>query len=377
MVLDHDLGWPVLTRYDQDHLARIALPLGGIGTGTVSLGGRGNLHDWEIVNRPAKGFTPAHSFFALYTQIEDRPAVTRALEGALPPHYEGSSGSVAANHGLPRFRGCSFAAAYPFGQVELSDPGVPLAVRVEAFNPLIPADADRSGIPAAILRFVLTNPTDQLVTAAVCGCLQNFIGTDGSTGAPLGNYNQFRQTAGATPIEGIALASAGLDPLAEQFGTMALATTARAGVTYRSAWAQLSWGNALLDFWDDFSADGALEDREQGQEHAPVASLAVKLNVPAHASEAVTFLLTWHFPNRQSWTPHGQGAWLGMGACENGAPTIGNYYTSQYADAWDVAARTAAALPDLEERTLLFVRAFCESDLPAVVKEAALFNLST
>ena len=33
--------WPVLTEYDQDHLARIALPLGGIGTGTVSLGGRG------------------------------------------------------------------------------------------------------------------------------------------------------------------------------------------------------------------------------------------------------------------------------------------------------------------------------------------------
>ena len=31
--------WPVLKTYDQDHLARIALPLGGIGTGTVSLGG--------------------------------------------------------------------------------------------------------------------------------------------------------------------------------------------------------------------------------------------------------------------------------------------------------------------------------------------------
>src|SRR5207244_4046506 len=39
--------WPVLTRYDEAHLARIAMPIGGIGTGTISLGGRGNLRDWE------------------------------------------------------------------------------------------------------------------------------------------------------------------------------------------------------------------------------------------------------------------------------------------------------------------------------------------
>ena len=39
---------PVLKHYDQQHLRRIALPLGGIGTGTVSLGGRGNLLDWKL-----------------------------------------------------------------------------------------------------------------------------------------------------------------------------------------------------------------------------------------------------------------------------------------------------------------------------------------
>jgi uncharacterized protein (DUF608 family) len=373
-------SWPVLTRYDQAHLARIALPLGGIGTGTVSLGGRGNLHDWEIVNRPAKGFTPANCFFALYTAASGMPSVTRVLEGVIDPqYYQGPTGSVAPNHGLPRFRSCSFEAAYPFGQVLLTDPDVPLTVRLEAFNPLVPADPEASGIPVAVLRFVLTNPTSQTVTASVCGNLENFIGTDGLHGQPSQNFNTFKQAQGAVPIQGLALASAGVDPQAEQFGTMALMTTASEGVTYRTTWLATNlWNNALLDLWDDFSANGELHEREPAGSEAPVGSLAVKLEVPANSTKTVTFLLTWHFPNRQSWSPGGQSNWeIGMGANESGPPTIGNYYTTCYADAWEVATKTAAALPDLEARTLLFVQAFCASDLPQAVKEAALYNLST
>jgi non-lysosomal glucosylceramidase len=67
-------SWPILTRYEQDYLPRIALPLGGIGTGTVSLGGWGDLRDWEIVNRPAKGFTP-HS---VGRRRRDNPRAGRA-----------------------------------------------------------------------------------------------------------------------------------------------------------------------------------------------------------------------------------------------------------------------------------------------------------
>ncbi|MHC4787723.1 MAG: GH116 family glycosyl-hydrolase [Planctomycetota bacterium] len=95
-------AWPVLATYEGAHLAQVALPIGGIGTGTVSLGGRGELRDWELVNRPAKGFAPAHSFFALYAKPAGRPPVTRLLEGLLPPPYEGDWGCTVPNHGRPR-----------------------------------------------------------------------------------------------------------------------------------------------------------------------------------------------------------------------------------------------------------------------------------
>jgi non-lysosomal glucosylceramidase len=365
--------WPVLTHYDQDHLKRIALPLGGIGTGTVSLGGRGDLRNWEIVNRPAKGWGPQHTFFALYVRTADGQPVARVLEGALDDaDFEGPSGSTAPNHGLPRFRSCSFDAAYPFGQVNLHDPGVPLDVRIEAFNPLVPGDADRSGIPVAVLRFVLHNPSTVPVEAAVCGNLQNFVGTDGLHGAASQNRNHMIHEGG---VRGILLDSAGVDPRAEQWGTMALATTSP-DVTYRTAWPDLNWGNTLLDFWDDWSDDGRLEQRSSTAD-MPVASLAAHGMIEPGATVEHTFVLAWHFPNRQSWTPGGKGAWLQQGACDDGAPTIGNYYTTLYNDAWDIANRTTKELPDLEAVTVRFVQAFCASDLPAVVKEAALFNIST
>ena len=68
-------NWPVLKHYDAKHVAHIAMPLGGIGTGCVSLGGRGDLRDWEVVNRPAKGFNPAYTFFALHVKPAGGPAV--------------------------------------------------------------------------------------------------------------------------------------------------------------------------------------------------------------------------------------------------------------------------------------------------------------
>ena len=393
------MTWPVLHHYDPNHLSRIALPLGGIGTGTVSLGGRGDLRDWELMNRPAKGFIPGRDTrsppsFTLYARPEGGDAVTRLLEGPLEYfEYEGASGSPAANHGLPRFTRCAFDAAYPFGQVHLSDDEVPVEVRLEAFNPL-----------------------DVPVSAAVCGSIPNFIGMDGTNGSCAENTNRYRAGDG---YRGLFMSSKGVDRQAAQWGTMALATTAKT-VSYRTAWRDDRWGTPLLDFWDDFSADGTLSDRDAGNNDRPIASLAARVDLPPEETASVTFVLAWHFPNRYTWTPAtkedltvgGDTETTEENACCDGGPDdcernegccedgddssddnsdccaggddccdtgdrIGNYYTTRFEDAWDVVEQVVPELESLEEDTLRFVEAFCGSDLPVVVKEAALFNLST
>lgn len=367
--------WPFLKHYDQDHLARIALPIGGIGTGTVSLGGNGSLKDWEIMNRPAKGFSGAPKgnrapFMCVYVKPEGGESVTTSLMGPLEYYeYEHMEGRGANNHGLPRFRNCSFDAAYPFGRVNLSDPDIPVKAEICVFNPLVPGDADASGIPVAIFRIRLTNKTNQKLTASVCWIMENFVGMDGSKTRqdwkgdliPVGakdNMNEFRKEEN---ISGIFMSSKGVKPDSEAWGTMAVTTASTEGISYRTSSVPGDWGNDLLDFWDDFSEDGELTEKDTLISDTPQFSLTIKGEIDPEATREFTFFLTWHFPNRYAWANE----------------KVGNYYTFQYTDAWDVIQKTISKLPALEEKTIEFVKAFIETDLPDVVKESALFNIST
>ena len=283
--------------------------------------------------------------------------------------HSGDWGADAVNSGFPRFQSTTFAAAYPLAQVEFEHADVPLDVRLEAFNPLIVGDADKSGIPVAILRYMLTNTTGDSVEAAVVGMVPNYIGADGWSGAPARNVNEFRATDGAS---GIFMTSEGVASMDVNWGTMALTSTSE-HITYRTSWAPLGWNWTFREFWDDFIADGELADHPDTAQviQTPPATVAVKVALEPGESRAITFMLTWHFPNRRAWDHgvHHAGAY-------GGPEIVGNYYTTQYEDAWDVATRTAAALPALEAETVQFVRTLAESDVPDVLKEAGLFNLN-
>jgi non-lysosomal glucosylceramidase len=351
--------WPIVKHYDQQHLAQIALPLGGIGTGTVSLGGRGDLRDWEIVNRPAIGFNPANAFFAIRVKLPHGQVATRALTGPIEEfRYNGAFGvKDATNPGLPCFRSCTFDGSYPAGFVHLEDPDMPVAVTIQGFNPFIPTDPDASGIPIAVLRYTVRNKSDDTLQTTLCGSLENFIGNDGTTFGAAKNKNDYRQRGG---LRGIYMSTGGIDTSVEQWGTFALTTPDDGDVSYRTSWLPRNWGTSLLDFWDDLTDDGMLST-PASEDSPPTASLAVRASIPPHGTRTYTFFLTWDFPNRFAWSPS----------------ALGNYYSTRYKDAWDVAERTLPDLDRLETETVTFVRAFCGSALHDEVKEAALFNLST
>ncbi|MGQ7870936.1 GH116 family glycosyl-hydrolase [Sunxiuqinia sp. sy24] len=366
--------WPTLKHYDQNHVSKIALPIGGIGTGTVSISGCGSLVDWEIMNRPGKGFstvTPGNDapFFAIHIE-QGNEKYTKGLMGPLLDYeYEHMEGRPVDHHGIPRFEKASFDAAYPFGTVNLTDRKLPVDVKIKAFNPLIPGDADASGIPIAVLRYEVSNNSNEPLRVSVCGSIRNFIGKDGSKyhvdwkgdriyDGAVKNKNEYFADGNLRGIKFLPGEVAEDDPA---WGTLVLSTNAPTGVSYRTSSISNAWGNGVLDFWDDFSDDGELTEKEEQVDHDPMASLSVQQEIPANSTREFEFYLTWHFPNRKAWA----------------SEVVGNYYTTQYKDALDVIQETQPKLKQLEAQTLQFVNAFLNTDLPEVVKESALFNLST
>ena len=310
--------------------------------------------------------------FCLYTKSENEKSITKSLTGPLEYYeYEHMIGTPVKNHALPRFRHASFDAAYPFGQVHLSDENVPVDVTIKAFNPLIPGDADASGIPIAVLRFVLTNKTSKVVSASVCGVMDNFIGingeklkTDGtgelrSYGANK-NRNEFKRDGA---ISGIFMYSDSVNKQDAAWGTIALTTENNNRVSYKTSVSALDPGSGtgILSFWDDFSDDGMLTNSYYNQPDKPTAALASYVDIPPHGSKEISFYITWCFPNLYGWSK----------------TIVGNYYATQFGDAWEVINKTYSVLPELEKKTLSFVHAFLSSDMPEPVKEAALFNIST
>jgi non-lysosomal glucosylceramidase len=350
----------------------LAFPLGGIGTGNVSLGACGDLRDWEIFNRPGKGTLLPNTFFAIRVQTGNRPAVARVLEGPIQPPHDLSHGyHPSTGAGLPRLAETTFHGEYPFATIEFADPTLPVQVRLEAFTPLIPLNPEDSGLPGAILSYSVTNTESDPVSLSIVGSLINPVG--GLARDPFGNLapggtglnrNDFRE---AEALRGLFLHSEqyGVDSLLH--GDMTLATS-HADVTVKRCWLRGAWYDFLQEFWDDFTSDGRLDDLGY-ESSSPMGttdtcSLGVLDTLAAGETKAYRFLLAWFFPNRtNSWDNNLD------------APLIRNRYAARFGSSWDVAQYMAGEMPRLAGDTRRFHGALFGGTLPPVVVDAISANI--
>jgi non-lysosomal glucosylceramidase len=364
-----------------------AFPLGGIGTGNVSIGARGQLRDWELENHPDKGRTLPYTFFAIHCG-----GVTRVLESRLTgPHDldEGYPSSRVA--GLPRLRSSRLRGEYPLVTVEFFDDQLPVRVALQAFTPFVPLDADASGLPVAVLRYRVSNPGPKPVRVTIVGSLSNPIGQlAGHWAGFAGNPSvAWRDSDGVRGLDfGTSLAPTDL-----RYGSVALATV-DTSVTAKPRWLTDFWPDGVQAFWDDFRTDGLLsaEPRLTLDEYhstivdpqrrpvtaadlenrCVVGSLGIVHELAPGGGQDFEFLLSWCFPNRpRGWNGHV------FPASTHSTETTRNYYATRYPDAWSAAAYLARELSGLEAKTRAFHGALFGSSLDPSIVDAVSATLAT
>ena len=146
--------------YSGQFSKEISFPLGGIGTGSIGLGGDGRLIDWEIFNRPSKGSINGYSHFAIRAIRGDK-IIAKILNGDIAKEYVGQyrksnqftgygfGPCFEKMCGFPHFRKVEFNGEFPIASIDFEDCKFPANVTMTAFNPFIPCDAANSSLPAA------------------------------------------------------------------------------------------------------------------------------------------------------------------------------------------------------------------------------------
>ena len=137
-------------QYYGEALRAVAMPLGGLGTGTIALAGDGSLRQWQIHNQINHLACVPHSFFAVWARTA-KPLgepVARVLQSAALYEHPGPIPPPTSNdhlvptahrellRELPGVAAIEFTGRYPIAELTYLDDAIPLRVTMEAFNPL-------------------------------------------------------------------------------------------------------------------------------------------------------------------------------------------------------------------------------------------------
>ncbi|MBE7464960.1 MAG: hypothetical protein HS116_15905 [Planctomycetes bacterium] len=369
-----------LRTFTGEALSQIAFPLGGIGTGTVSLGGRGELRDWEIWNRPNKNSTLPLSFFAVWAKpaAKDAAPVAKILERrVLPPYHAGHGLSRHALGGVARLDEAHFQGEYPFAKIDFADRELPVKASLEAYTPFIPLQEDDSSYPVAIFNWTFRNPTKQKVELSLLAALHNPIGRSniGVESEIKSVLNQYRDDGG---VRGIWYTAPELGRNDPNFMTAALATPWK-DLDVQTHLYDGGWWDAAHLLWDDFAEDGRLAPRVlstygqagsagatenaragffdivQSKHSRGVGAICLRVSLKPGESRTLPVYLAWHSPHLKAWTDN---------------VVSRTYVGTQFRDAWDAAVRLEAEKERLEAQTRAWHAALFRSTLPPEVLDA-------
>ncbi len=335
--------------YEGNYLTGIDFPIGALGGGTIRMNGKAERTWWQIFNnfeeKEGSGIVP-NSFFAIRTNTNGT-IVVKALQTAPVAKF------LAMNS-------LKFSGEFPFGWYNFNDNELPVEVKLEAFNPLIPMDLKNSAIPCAIFKITVKNTSANTSDISILGSQQNAVGFDG-----YGTIYSGRKFAGY---------GSNINTIVSDASSTSLKMTGTNGSMQLTAYetgmsSTASWDN-LTTLYNDFSSDGILTGTASAS--SPLikttvdGALAKNFTLAPGEEKTITFVLSWYFPNGTSGR-----ADIAQWYFPNG----GSQYQNWWTDANDVDTYVKTNFNMLDTKTRLYHQTLYASNIPRYVIDRINSNL--
>ena len=341
--------------YTGKELAYIGMPIGGMFTGTVYLGGDGKLWLWDIFNENKEGISSTE-----YENWQGKKRV-RPRDGAnfifpVSPEYPFEQGfgvrvkqrknTWEKSLDFKGFNGITFKGQYPIAEVSYRDRELPVAIDLQSFSPFVPLDVDASSYPATIMRFKATNTSNKKVSVELAGWLENAVLSNTEKTSELTLINTISEVSGNTILTCSAQTNTEVLKQQRDFGNMSLSLLNASPKVKAEAGTQVM-ENLLFP---------KKNEREASSKHGEqlCGSLSETIHLKPGETKDVTFVISWYFPN--------------MILRKNNIierENIGRYYKNRFQNSQEVALDIAAKYDYLYRNTTAWRATFYEdSTLP-------------
>lgn len=347
-------------------LARVAFPMGGMGTGMLCLTGNGDFTNFSPYHSPRLGtcssLIPTISF-------PGNPEATRVVTGQVPdPVTKFLWGGLQRIYGWPRFKQTRFSPRFPFGIVDMTDDAVPLSASVTGWSPFIPGQADACSLPWAGLEYAFTNPGKTAVEAIFgfhCGTI--FFDTAIQNGTVVTHPNGFDWTfPESDPKKPWEKFSVGL--------RLATRDATAQDIAVDAAWFRGILSDVPNMLWKDISRAALLkrEPRNDGRSEVG-ASLRVRMIVQPGETVRIPLIFGWYAPNSNLRTGPGE---IPQSAPYDSSNYYRPWYASKFANVKEVLDDGVGQYETLLAKSRKFSDALYGSTLPPEVIDAVAANLS-
>ena len=354
-------------KYTGNFTKEISFPLGGIGTGSIGLGGDGRLIDWEIFNKPAKGSINGYSHFAIRA-IQGEKIIAAVLNGDIQKDYTGQYTKIPYRGfgfgpfsqkmcGFPHFRNIEFNGEFPVANLNFKDDNFPGNINMTAFNPFIPRDSYNSSIPAAFFEIEVENITEENIRYQIALSVAN----------PY--ENSVNKAKLSDDVKALTMFNNGVNTDDVGYGDLTIATDCNKTYT-QTYWYRGEWQDSIVSFWNDFSGEKEIKERVYDTPGKyDTCTLIAEISLEPNSKKKVKFVLSWNIPNNYNYWDE----------CKNDDGTYKkwkNYYATVFENSLSSAIYSLSNWNSLYSRTMKFKDTLHKTTLPKEVIDAASANLS-